>query len=238
MCDWGVYRLELTLLGREALNLLLVSRAMARMASWNWTWMYRKRLVWFHEKIHSSFMRECISLLIRDTKGKVPKWEIEAIYQTAARRSPFRAREYALEQAVLRPQLRNRKGANRKVELRAAPAPFDASEVTAEVARAQAPLGRTGAWSKKGSKHREAPPRHTPNVEQPLPAQAAMPKRPRNHFFRNPARRPRTGPIGLDSLPPTLVEQVLSYIYPEGCLDFMQKRQLQRMTKDSPTTTR
>ena len=96
MCDWGIYRLELTLLGREALNLLLVSKAMARMASWNWTWMYRKRLVWFHEKIHSSFM--CISLLIRDTKGKVPKWEIEAIYQTAARRSPLRAREYALEQ--------------------------------------------------------------------------------------------------------------------------------------------
>ena len=117
MCDWGVYRLELTLLGREALNLLLVSRAMTHMASWrNWTWMYRQRLVWFHEKIHSSFMRECISLLIRDTKGKVPKWEIEAIYQTAARRSRNRAREYALEQAVLRPQLRNRKGANKKVE--------------------------------------------------------------------------------------------------------------------------
>ena len=56
-----------------------------------------------------------------------------------------------------------------------------------------------------------------------------MPKRPREHFFRNPARRPRTGPIGLDSLPPTLVEQVLSYIYPEGCLDFMQKSQLERM---------
>ena len=27
MCDWGTYRFELTLLGREALNLLLVSRA-------------------------------------------------------------------------------------------------------------------------------------------------------------------------------------------------------------------
>ena len=58
-----------------------------------------------------------------------------------------------------------------------------------------------------------------------------MVKRPREHFFRNPARRPRTGPIGLDSLPPTLVEQVLSYIYPEGCLDFKQKRQLQRMAE-------
>ena len=58
-----------------------------------------------------------------------------------------------------------------------------------------------------------------------------MPKRPREHFFRNPARRPRTGPIGLDSLPPTLIEQVLSYVYPEGCLEFMQKRQLQRMAE-------
>ena len=58
-----------------------------------------------------------------------------------------------------------------------------------------------------------------------------MPKRPRDHFFRNPARRPRTGPIGLDSLPPTLVEQVLSYIYPEGCLDCKQKSQLQRMAE-------
>ena len=56
-------------------------------------------------------------------------------------------------------------------------------------------------------------------------------KRPREHFFRNPARRPRTGSIGLDSLPPTLVEQVLSYIYPEGCLEFMRKRQLQRMAE-------
>ena len=58
-----------------------------------------------------------------------------------------------------------------------------------------------------------------------------MPKRPREHFFRNPARRPRTGPIGLDSLPPTLIEQVLSYVYPEGCLEFMHKRQLQRMAE-------
>ena len=116
MCDWGAYRLELTMLGREALNLLLVSRAMSHMTSWGWTWRYRCRLVWFHAKLHKAFMRECISLLIRDTKGKVPKWEIEAIYQTAARRSRNRAREYALEQAVLR-QLRNRKGANRKVEL-------------------------------------------------------------------------------------------------------------------------
>ena len=114
MCDWGRYRLELTLLGREALNLLLVNRAMARMASWNWTWMYRKRIVWFHEKIHSSFMLACISRLIRDTKGKVPNWEIEAIYETAARRRPHIGREYALEQAVLRPQLRNRRG-NRKL---------------------------------------------------------------------------------------------------------------------------
>ena len=114
MCDWGIYRLELTALGREALNLLLVSRAMTTCQP---TFMIRHRIVWFHAKIHSSFMRECISLLIRDTKGKVPKWEIEAIYQTAARRSRLRAREYALEQAVLRPQLRNRKGANRKVEL-------------------------------------------------------------------------------------------------------------------------
>ena len=56
-------------------------------------------------------------------------------------------------------------------------------------------------------------------VRQPLPAQAAMVKRPRDLFFENPARRPRTGPIGLDSLPPALIEQVLSYIYPEGCLD-------------------
>ena len=52
-------------------------------------------------------MQACISRLIRDTKGKVPKWEIEAILQTAARRSRLRGREYALEQAVLRPQLRN-----------------------------------------------------------------------------------------------------------------------------------
>ena len=58
-----------------------------------------------------------------------------------------------------------------------------------------------------------------------------MPKRPRELFFRNPARRPRTGPIGLDSLPPTLIEQVLSYIYPEGCLDFQQKSQLERMAE-------
>ena len=50
-------------------------------------------------------------------------------------------------------------------------------------------------------------------VQQPLPAQAAMVKRPRDLFFENPARRPRTG------LPPALIEQVLSYIYPEGCLD-------------------
>ena len=112
MCDWGIYRLELTLLGREA----LICCWSARPWHVELDVMYRKRLVWFHEKIHSSFMRECISLLIRDTKGKAPKWEIEAIYQTAARRSPLRAREYALEQAVLRPQLRNRKGANRKVE--------------------------------------------------------------------------------------------------------------------------
>ena len=91
------YRLELTALGREALNLLLVSRAMAAMASWNWTWMYRQRLVCFHAKIHRSFLQACISRLIRDTKGKVPKWEIEAIYQTAARRSRLRGREYALE---------------------------------------------------------------------------------------------------------------------------------------------
>ena len=116
MCHFDTYCLELTALGREALNLLLVNRAMATMASWNWTWMYRCRLVRFHAKLHKAFMGACISRLIRDTKGKVPKWEIEAIYQTAARRSPFRAREYALEQAVLRPQLRNRKGANRKVE--------------------------------------------------------------------------------------------------------------------------
>ena len=58
-----------------------------------------------------------------------------------------------------------------------------------------------------------------------------MVKRPREHFFRNPARRPRTGPIGLDSLPPTLVEQVLSYIYAEGCLNRMQKSQLERMAE-------
>ena len=58
-----------------------------------------------------------------------------------------------------------------------------------------------------------------------------MVKRPREHFFRNPARRPRTGPIGLDSLPPTLIEQVLSYVYPEGCLNQMQKRQLDRMAQ-------
>ena len=115
MRDWGTYRLELTALGREALNLLLVNRAMAAMKSWNWTWGYRYRIIRFHTKIHRSFLQACISRLIRDTKGKVPKWEIEAIYQTAARRSRLRAREYALEQAVLRPQLRNRKGAERMV---------------------------------------------------------------------------------------------------------------------------
>ena len=106
MCNWGTYRLELTALGREALNLLLVSRAMA---TWQPMWMYRHRLVCFHAKLHRSFMQACISRLIRDTKGKVPKWEIEAILETAARRSRLRGREYALEQAVLRPQLRNRR---------------------------------------------------------------------------------------------------------------------------------
>ena len=115
MCDWGRYRLELTLLGREALNLLLVNRAMAAMASWNWTWMYRHRLVRFHAELHKAFMLACISRLIRDTKGKVPNWEIEAIYETAERRRPPLGREYALEQAVLRPQLRNRRGSNRKL---------------------------------------------------------------------------------------------------------------------------
>ena len=129
MCDWGTYRLELTALGREALNLLLVSRAMTHMASWrNWTWMYRQRLVWFHKKIHKAFMGACICRLIRDTKGKVSKWEIEAIYQTAARRSRHIGREYALEQAVLRPQLRNHKGASSKVafwKIRDTPLPLD-----------------------------------------------------------------------------------------------------------------
>ena len=119
MCDWGTYRLELTALGREALNLLLVNRGMAAKASWNnWTWMYRCRLVRFHAKLHKAFMGACISRLIRDTKGKVPKWEIEAIYQTTARRSPPLGREYALEQATLRPQLRNHKGVKRKLEIR------------------------------------------------------------------------------------------------------------------------
>ena len=66
-------------------------------------------------------------------------------------------------------------------------------------------------------------------VRQPLPAQAAMPKRCRELFFHNPARRPRTGPIGLDSLPPTLIEQVLSYIYPEECLDQGRPGALDRM---------
>ena len=79
--------------------------------------MYRCRLVRFHAKLHKAFMGACISRLIRDTKGKVPKWEIEAIYQTAERRRPHIGREYALEQAVLRPQLRNHKGARRKLAL-------------------------------------------------------------------------------------------------------------------------
>ena len=114
MCDCRTYRLELTALGREALNLLLVSTAMK---TWQPTWLFRYRIIRFHAKIHKSFLQACISRLIRNTKAKVAKWEIEAIYQTAARRSRPRGREYALEQAVLRPQLRNRKGAKRMVEV-------------------------------------------------------------------------------------------------------------------------
>ena len=58
-----------------------------------------------------------------------------------------------------------------------------------------------------------------------------MVKRPREHFFRNPARRPRTGPKGLDSLPPALMEQVLCYLYPEGCLDQGRHRTLGGMAQ-------
>ena len=74
----------------------------------------------------------------------------------------------------------------------------------AVVTWAQAPLGRTGAWSKKDrrSAPREVSAAHAECRTAVASSSSHMP---------NPADRP-----------PTLLEQVLSYIYPERCLDWQQ----------------
>ena len=131
MYDRSSYHHELIVLGRQVLDLLLVSRDMT---DWLPMWMYRQRLAGFQERLHKNFLQVCISRLKENTRSKVPKWEIEAILQTAARRSCLRGREYALEQALMRPMLRNRrKSAYRWIHITDKPLPLQWMDAGAEM---------------------------------------------------------------------------------------------------------
>ena len=93
---------EVMVLGRRALDVLMSSRSLGDELA-----LYRGRLQRFQEALHIRFVDECICWLVDDSRGPVPNHELRALRITAARRSPSRGREFAMEQALLRPAARN-----------------------------------------------------------------------------------------------------------------------------------
>ena len=88
---------EVMVLGRRPLDVLMSRSLDDELA------LYRGRLQRFQEALHIRFVDKCICWLIDDSKGPVLNHELRALRITAARRSPCRGREFAMEQALLRP---------------------------------------------------------------------------------------------------------------------------------------
>ncbi|OLP84556.1 hypothetical protein AK812_SmicGene34571 [Symbiodinium microadriaticum] len=86
---------EVMVLGRRPLDVLMSRSLDDELA------LYRGRLQRFQEALHIRFVDKCICWLIDDSKGPVLNHELRALRITAARRSPCRGREFAMEQALL-----------------------------------------------------------------------------------------------------------------------------------------